>query len=54
MYLCSHIRNLNMAKSTTMGFKLIKKVLVKRWYNIYMMFMDTCMVVRSVIYSQPV
>ena len=40
MYLCSHIRNLNMAKSTTVVFNLIKKVFVKRWY-IYMMFMDT-------------
>ena len=30
MYLYSHIRNLNRAKSTTVGFNLIKKVFLKR------------------------
>ena len=42
MYLCNHIHNLNRAKSSTVGFNLIKKVFSEEMLqHSHNMFMDT-------------
>ena len=53
MYLCSHIRNLNMAKSTTVVFNLRNKEGICEEI-VHLHDVHGHMVVRSVIYSQPV